>query len=159
MLKLTSLACGASLSNSFLIPSLSIDPIRIRTRSIPADGRKIPVVGMGTWIQFDVGTSKSGRKNVLGVLNNAREFGGKVIDTSPMYGTAEQVIGDLTQKTGHPDHYFYATKVWTRGREEGIKQLRASMSKMKRNSLDLVQIHNLLDWKTHLQTLQAWKND
>jgi len=157
MLKLTSLACGSGLSSSLISNIIPNDSLK--TRIIPADGHEIPVVGMGTWIQFDVGDSQSGRENVLGVLKNARKFGGKVIDTSPMYGTAERVIGELTQKTGQPDHYFYATKVWTRGQEAGIEQMQRSMRRMGRDRIDLMQIHNLIDWKTHLKTLRSWKEE
>ncbi len=75
--------------------------------------------------------------------------GGRVIDSSPMYGAAESVIGDLLGDLRHPD-MFYATKVWTRGREAGVEQM---------ERMDLMQVHNLVDWRTHLKTLRAWKDD
>ena len=86
-----------------------------------------------------------------------KEIGGKVVDASPMYGRAEQVIGDLTSELQINDQFFFATKVWTSGRQAGIDQMNDSLKKMKRKKLDLMQIHNLLDWETHLKTLRDWK--
>lgn len=126
-------------------------------RPIPSTGEELPAVGLGTWIQFDVGSSESERSPLRKVLRLMAEKGGKVIDSSPMYGNAEEVIGDLTSKLDNPDRFFYATKVWTRGRQSGINQMNASMQKMRRDTMDLMQVHNLLDWETHLQTLKQWK--
>ena len=128
-------------------------------RPIPSTGEELPVVGLGTWIQFDVGPSATEREPLRKVLRLMAKKGGRVIDSSPMYGNAEEVIGDLTTDLDNPDHFFYATKVWTRGREAGIRQMNASLHKMKRETMDLMQIHNLLDWETHLQTLKEWKNE
>lgn len=129
----------------------------IMTRSIPSSGEALPIVGLGTWRTFDVGSNSEGRKRLTEVLKNMQEKGGKVIDSSPMYGSSETVVGDLTAKSGHADHFFYATKVWTQGKQAGIDQMNDSMRKMKRNKMDLMQIHNLVDWKTHLKTLLDWK--
>ena len=127
----------------------------ILKRPIPSSGEILPVTGVGTWIQFDV--NKSEYKPLQQVLANMSEQGGKVIDSSPMYGRSEAVIGDLTIALNNGDRYFYATKVWTTGKKEGIRQMESSMEKMRRKSIDLMQVHNLVDWQTHLQTLREWK--
>jgi diketogulonate reductase-like aldo/keto reductase len=83
----------------------------------------------------------------------------RLIDSSPMYGRSEQVIGDLTHETGLANEFFYATKVWTSGRQAGIKQMNESMQRMRRSTMDLIQVHNLVDWQTHLETLREWKKE
>jgi diketogulonate reductase-like aldo/keto reductase len=126
-------------------------------RPIPSSGEKLPVVGLGTWQTFDAGSGQEERQPLVEVLDEMRRLGGTVIDSSPMYGRSEEVVGQLTQVGGQADHYFYATKVWTSGREAGIRQMDASFEKMQRKTLDLMQVHNLVDWKTHVKTLRAWK--
>lgn len=130
----------------------------IKTRPIPSSGEALPIVGVGTWIQFDVGTSDAEREPLRKVLTQMKKYGGKVIDSSPMYGKSEAVVGDLTQELGIADHFFYATKVWTSGEVAGIQQMEASMQKMQRTTMDLMQVHNLIDWKTHIKTLRQWKD-
>lgn len=125
---------------------------------IPSSGETLPVIGMGTWKTFDV-TGSSAYPNLTEVLNTMHAAGGKLIDSSPMYGMAEQVIGNLTSKMESRDAFFYATKVWTTGKQEGIIQMESSMRKMNRQTIDLMQIHNLTDWKTHLGTLNQWKSE
>jgi len=130
---------------------------RMRTRPIPRTGEQLPVIGMGTWRTFDVGDSEKERKPLREVLARLFEGGGRLIDSSPMYGRAEQVVGELVDPARKP---FLATKVWTSGREEGISQMRRSMQLMAPRAgrpFDLMQIHNLVDWRTHLPTLRAWK--
>ena len=156
------LKMSASLGlGAFFSPFLSIleHNRQMLKRAIPSSGEMIPAVGLGTWIQFDVGSSDSERDPLRKVLELMVKQGGKVIDSSPMYGNAEEVVGDLTVDIGHPDHFFYATKVWTRGRESGINQMNASMRKMRRETMDLIQVHNLVDWQTHLATLDEWKKE
>lgn len=127
-------------------------------RPVPSSGEMLPVIGIGTWKCFDVSNNSSYPK--LGsVLKTMHESGGTLIDTSPMYGMAEQVIGDLTNEMKERDDFFYATKVWTTGREEGIEQMESSLRKMKRERIGLMQIHNLTDWKTHLPVLRDWKTE
>lgn len=126
-------------------------------RTIPVSGEKLPVVGLGTWLQFDVDVS-AGQPHTA-VLKSMLEMGGKLIDTSPMYGKAEKAIGDLTSASGNADKYFYATKVWTTGLQEGIRQMTDSMRKMQRSTIDLMQVHNLQDWQTHLKTMRQWKEE
>ena len=130
---------------------------RMRTRPIPRTGEQLPLIGMGTWRTFDVGDSEKERKPLREVLARLFEGGGRLIDSSPMYGRAEQVVGELVDPAWKP---FLATKVWTSGREEGIAQMRRSMQLMAPRAgrpFDLMQIHNLVDWRTHLPTLRAWK--
>jgi diketogulonate reductase-like aldo/keto reductase len=113
---------------------------------------------MGTWQTFDVNTDKNYPELKI-VLNELHTAGGTLIDSSPMYGNAETVIGDLTSEMEMKDDFFYATKVWTTGLQEGIDQLNASFKKMKRTTMDLVQIHNLVDWKIHLPQLRRMKTE
>jgi len=128
-------------------------------RSIPSTGEKIPAVGLGSWQQFDVGNGASERTPLKTVLQEMEKLGGKVIDSSPMYGRSEQVIGELSTELKLNDRFFLATKVWTTGKQEGIAQMNDSMRKMGRKKLDLMQVHNLQDWQTHLKTLKEWKEE
>jgi diketogulonate reductase-like aldo/keto reductase len=129
----------------------------ILERPIPSSGEKLPVVGLGTWRTFDVGTSAAEREPLKEVLQRLVGLGGRVVDSSPMYGTAESVVGDLAGDLGLVDKLFLATKVWTSGREAGIAQMEQSLRRLRARRLDLMQIHNLLDWRTHLHTLRTWK--
>jgi diketogulonate reductase-like aldo/keto reductase len=95
-------------------------------------------------------------QEVLAVMDRS---GGTLIDSSPMYGNAEEVTGALTKASGIANKFFYATKVWIEGKKAGIKQMEDSFRKMQRPVMDLMQIHNLVDWKTHLETLRAWKDE
>ncbi len=131
----------------------------MHTRKIPSSGEQLPVVGCGTWRGFDVGTAPAERAPLADVLKVLFEMGGSVIDSSPMYGKAEGVVGDLLAAAGTRDKAFLATKVWTSGRDAGIAQMNASFRLMRTNRIDLMQIHNLLDWQAHLPTLRAWKKE
>ena len=124
---------------------------------IPSSGEELPVIGIGTWQSFDVATDQY--PVIKKVLHELHAGGGRLIDSSPMYRKSEQVIGNITSTMGIANDFFYATKVWTTGLEEGITQMKASMDKMKRNTMDLMQIHNLTDWKTHLPQLRRWKDE
>jgi len=126
-------------------------------RAIPSSGETIPAVGLGTWQTFDVGGSASERAPLREVLRRFVAAGGRVIDSSPMYGAAESVVGDLAADVGVAGTLFLATKVWTSGRAAGIAQMEASLRRLRAKRLDLMQIHNLLDWRTHLATLREWK--
>ena len=127
------------------------------TRPIPASGEMIPAVGLGTWRVFDVGGTQAERAPLRDVLKNLVELGGRVIDSSPMYGAAESVVGDLAGELAITDKLFLATKVWTSGRDAGVAQMEQSLKRLRARRLDLIQIHNLLDWRTHLKTLREWK--
>lgn len=128
------------------------------TRRIPASGEEIPVIGLGTSGPFEVGTSPAERGPLRDVLVAFFEGGGRLIDTSPMYSTAEQVLGDLLTSSMH-EKVFLATKVWTRGGEAGVEQMTHSAQVMRHARLDLIQVHNLLDLDTQLKTLRAWKDE
>lgn len=117
----------------------------------------LPVVGVGTWQAFDVGPNAPERKELKEVLRNLPELGGSVIDSSPMYGESERVVGDLTADLGNRNKLFFATKVWTSGRDAGIRQMEQSFKLMRTTRMDLMQVHNLLDLATHTQTLREWK--
>jgi diketogulonate reductase-like aldo/keto reductase len=126
-------------------------------RPIPSSGEKIPVVGLGTWRTFDVGASATERAPLEEVLRSFVELGGRVVDSSPMYGAAESVVGDLAASLAIGDRLFLATKVWTSGRDAGVRQMEQSLQRLRARKLDLMQIHNLLDWRSHLATLREWK--
>ena len=127
------------------------------TRSIPSSGEKLPVIGLGTWQAFDVDLTTDNRTQLDEVLSLFVKFGGRVIDSSPMYGRAEEVIGDLTATLGILDKLFLATKVWTHGKESGVKSMERSMALLRTKRIDLMQVHNLVDVHTHLATLREWK--
>jgi len=127
------------------------------TRAIPSSGEKLPVIGLGTWQAFDVDLTSDNRKQLGDVLALFVKLGGRVTDTSPMYGHAEDVIGDLTATLGIQNKIFLATKVWTGGKEEGIKSMERSISLLRAKRIDLMQVHNLVDVQTQLATLREWK--
>jgi len=127
------------------------------TRTIPSSGEKLPVIGLGTWRAFDVDLTSDIRKQLEDVLSTFAKLGGRVIDSSPMYGRAEQVIGELTSALGIREQLFLATKVWTRGKQSGIESMERSMSLLRTNRIDLIQVHNLVDVNTQLGTLREWK--
>jgi len=136
-------------------------PHEMATRKIPSatNNESVPVIGMGTWNTFDVSGSSSERAPLQKVLEVFYAAGARLIDSSPMYANAEGVTGDLVQKLGKQASTFYATKVWTGGRDKGVAQIEHSLRAMKTPRLDLLQIHNLLDWRTHAETLRQLKSD
>jgi aryl-alcohol dehydrogenase-like predicted oxidoreductase len=127
------------------------------TRPIPRSGEALPVIGLGTWQTFDVGDSYKERAPLIEVMRRFLAAGGRVIDSSPMYGNAEQVTGDLVAAVAPAAPPFLATKVWTSGKQAGADQMKRSMRRLRAARLDLMQIHNLLDWRTHLPVLREWK--
>ena len=149
------LGLGAA-AGLILSPSLAAAAAQ-HMRKIPKTGEPLPAIGLGTWQTFDVGISSDERAGPREVLKLFAEQGGRVIDSSPMYGHAETVVGDLGAELGLDDRLFLATKVWTTGRDAGIRQMEASLRKMRTQRMDLMQIHNLLDWRTQLRTLRDWK--
>jgi diketogulonate reductase-like aldo/keto reductase len=128
-------------------------------RPIPGTGETIPIVGLGTWKTFDVATSTASRLGPRTVLDEFVKLGGRLVDSSPMYGSAEQVVGDLARDLGVSEKLFMATKVWTTGRQKGDAAMRESMRRMGVSRMDLMQVHNLVDVDTHLETLAEWKAD
>jgi diketogulonate reductase-like aldo/keto reductase len=135
----------------------AIQPTRIITRPIPSSGEQLPVIGLGTWQTFDVGASASARVPLREVLEAFASVGGRVIDSSPMYGNSELVAGDLISALGLRSKLFVATKVWTRGKTAGVRQMEESMRLLRAQPIDLMQVHNLVDVDTHLETLAEWK--
>jgi aryl-alcohol dehydrogenase-like predicted oxidoreductase len=132
----------------------------MRTRAIPRTGEQVTVIGMGTWQTFDVGAGAAERAPLVEVLRRFFAAGGRVIDSSPMYGRAEEVCGDLLAELGALDTPFRATKVWTTGKRQGIEQMQRSLRRMRAeppHRMDLMQVHNLQDVKTHLPVLREWK--
>jgi aryl-alcohol dehydrogenase-like predicted oxidoreductase len=127
-------------------------------RPIPRSGEMLPVIGVGTWQTFDVGANAPERAELKEVLRLLVEAGGSVIDSSPMYGRAEGVVGDLGAETGLREKLFLATKVWTSGRESGIRQMETSLRLMRVQRMDLMQVHNLQDVAVHAKTLREWKD-
>lgn len=129
----------------------------LHTRRIPSSGEILPVIGLGTWQTFDVGSGKTERAPLAEVLSAFSALGGRLIDSSPMYGRSEEVAGDLTTSLGLRDKLFVATKVWTQGKSAGIRQMEESMRKLRARPIDLMQVHNLVDVQIHLATLRDWK--
>ena len=123
---------------------------------IPSSGETVPFVGLGTWQTFDVADAAA-RGPIRDVLRRFVELGGRVVDSSPMYGAAEAAVGDLAAELGVRDTLFVATKVWTSGRAAGIAQMERSLQRLRGKRLDLMQVHNLVDASTHLRTLREWK--
>ena len=127
------------------------------TKAIPVSGEALPVIGMGTWITFNVGEDAALREQRRGVLQTFFDRGGGMIDSSPMYGSSEEVIGYCLARIENTDGLFAATKVWTPTRWLGVRQMEASEELWGTQRFDLMQIHNLLDWEAHLETLLEWK--
>ncbi len=119
-------------------------------------GAMVPVVGMGTWKTFDVRGADAERERHA-ILAEALRAGASFVDSSPMYGRAESVVGDLAESLQLHPRMFLATKVWTTGRAEGIRQMETSLQRLRTATIDLMQVHNLVDWRTHLATLRDWK--
>ncbi len=153
MLKLL-LAAGASWLTGAQANSIESSLLK---RVIPSTGETIPAIGLGTARTFDVGASPRERHQLGQVLSMFVQQGGALVDTSPMYGRAETVVGDLAAELGIQKSLFYATKVWTTGRREGVRQMETSMRNLRAAQIDLMQVHNLVDTQTHLETLREWK--
>src|SRR5437588_2716957 len=130
---------------------------RMLSRAIPSSGEKLPVIGLGTWRAFDVGASEAEQRPLQDVLATFVKLGGRVIDSSPMYGRAEEVIGELAAKLGLRDSLFLATKVWTHGKQSGIDSMERSLGRLRTKTIDLMQVHNLVDVATQLATMREWK--
>ena len=148
------LAAGAVAAVPAIGAEKSAAPLR---RAIPHSGERIPALGLGTSQTLNVGPDEAERAPLREVLKRFVALGGTLIDTSPMYGAAETVIGDLAAEAGVQQALFYATKVWTTGEQAGIRQMETSMRRMRVSRVDLMQVHNLVDLDTHMRTLRAWK--
>jgi diketogulonate reductase-like aldo/keto reductase len=145
------------------LAGLGIGPVRAQgapvviEKRIPKSGESLPVIGMGTWITFDAGDDAGARARLRPVLQAFFDGGGMLIDSSPMYASAEEVLGALLPQVRRSRPLFAATKVWTPGKRMGAWQMNQSARLWGVERFDLMQIHNLLDWETHLETLKAWK--
>jgi diketogulonate reductase-like aldo/keto reductase len=129
----------------------------VMQRAIPKSGELLPMIGLGTWQAFDVSDASNMRAQQREVLQLMFEAGGSVVDASPMYGRAESVVGDLLAETKDRQRTFLASKVWTEGKDRGITQMEKSLRLMRTDVIDLMQIHNLVDWRIQLETLRLWK--
>jgi diketogulonate reductase-like aldo/keto reductase len=128
-------------------------------KPIPKTGEMLPVIGLGTWQTFDVGAAKAARDPLRQVLREFVRLGGSVLDSSPMYGKSEGVAGDLAAELGVHKQLFLATKVWTSGRDAGVRQMEESFKRLRTQRVDLMQVHNLVDYRVHLSTLRRWKEE
>ncbi|RZL66127.1 MAG: aldo/keto reductase [Variovorax sp.] len=129
----------------------------LQTRPIPSSQEPMPVIGCGTWIGFDHRPGSAEYQRLAGVLKALFDAGGQMIDSSPMYGRAEETTGELLSAAKTHERAFLATKVWTRGRAEGVAQMEQSFARLRAARIDLMQVHNLVDWRTQLATLREWK--
>jgi diketogulonate reductase-like aldo/keto reductase len=129
----------------------------MHTRAIPATGEPLPVIGCGTWLGFDRAPGSAAFGELQGVLAAVFGAGGRVVDSSPMYGKAEAAVGELLSRDAARAQAFVATKVWTTGRAAGIRQMEQSLALLRRERIDLMQVHNLVDWSTQLATLREWQ--
>jgi diketogulonate reductase-like aldo/keto reductase len=149
----------AGLSATILLkPRAAITAERpVITKAVPSTGERLPVIGMGSWITFDVGSNSYERAVRAKVMQAFFDNGGALIDSSPMYGSSEEVIGEGLKKITNKDKLFSATKVWILGKKSGIRQMEDSQKLWGMPRFDLMQIHNMLDWETHWETLKEWK--
>ena len=131
----------------------------ILRKPILRSGELLPVIGLGTWQSFDVGPGSAERAPLKEVLREFVQRGGRVIDSSPMYGRSETVVGDLAAELGIDKQMFVATKVWTSGRDAGIRQMEESFHRLRVKKVDLMQVHNLVDYRSHLTTLRKWRDE
>jgi diketogulonate reductase-like aldo/keto reductase len=151
----TALQAAAALL--FTMADARAAPAGLITRPIPRSGERLPAVGLGTYQAFDVPRDQLAKTELQNVLKRFIELGGKVVDSSPMYGNAEAAVGTLATALNARLSLFLATKVWTSGRSAGIRQMEESMRLLQAQTIDLMQVHNLLDLKTHLPVLRDWK--
>ncbi len=135
------------------------DDAALLTRPIPASGERLPAIGMGTWITFNVGNDAGLRDQRARVLQAFFDAGGGMVDSSPMYGSAEAVIGHGLNRTGQPSSLFSATKVWTWSQAGGVEEMEDSRRLWGVERFDLLQVHNLLSWESHLETLLRMKGE
>ena len=142
---------------SGLTPSVALQSVDIQNnmvrRIIPSTGELLPVIGLGTSRVFDTNLNEGSLNPRKEIVKALLDHGGSLIDTSPMYGKAEEVTGIIAQDLKANDRLFLATKVWIEGKEAGETQMQESSKKLNKAVIDLMQIHNLLDWKTHIKTL------
>ena len=150
---LSSLSFLPTLSNASMLNESMLK------RVIPSSGEEMPVIGLGTSRVFDIERSKNELNVREKIIDIFYENGGRLIDTSPMYGMSEEIIGIIAKRYIEKNRFFLATKVWTEGRENGMRQIEESFQKMRTDKISLIQVHNLLDWKTQIKTLRSLKDE
>lgn len=151
----SALQLGAALA---VAPALSFSKDKkMLTRPIPASGEELPVIGLGTYIVFDVESTPANIDARQAIVESMIEKGASLIDSSPMYNRAEYVVGDIIKTSRNRDKLFLATKVWTNGKAAGERQMRASSERMNAGVMDLMQVHNLRDTDEHLATIRDWQ--
>jgi diketogulonate reductase-like aldo/keto reductase len=158
-LGMASAAVAAAIPTGAWMEHPQLPETSMLTRNIPSSGESLPVIGLGTWQTFDVGSDAAERAPLEAILRTFVELGGKLVDSSPMYRNSESVVGDIATKLGLRPKLFIATKVWTTGEAKGIAQMEDSMRKLRAKPIDLMQVHNLVDVDTHLATLRRWKRE
>jgi aryl-alcohol dehydrogenase-like predicted oxidoreductase len=151
------LTTAAALAGATLMPAESRGQGQLLMRRIPKTGEALPAVGLGTWQVFDVAGNPREYGQARETLKTFAEMGGRMIDSSPMYGSSEAITGQLISELGLSGKLFLATKVWTSGKQAGVRQMRDSLRRLGVGRLDLMQVHNLVDVQTHLVTLREWK--
>lgn len=140
-----------------LVPALGVTRTKPLTKPIPSSGEALPMVGLGSWITFNVGNDPEARDSSAQVMRAFFDAGGQMIDSSPMYGSAQDVIGYCLGKTGNTANVFATDKVWTTNGKDGPKQITQSRERWGIDRFDLLQVHNLVAWEAHLDTLNAMK--
>lgn len=146
-------------SASAHIPSLALAQAKPLTKPIPSSGEALPIVGLGSWITFNVGDDPIARDSSAEVMQAFFDGGGRMIDSSPMYGSAQEVIGYCLRKTGNAANVFATDKVWIANGDEGPGQIERSRALWGVDRFDLLQVHNLVAWEAHLDTLNAMKDE
>lgn len=151
------LLAGTGLSFASRTWAAGLEKAPLLKRVVPSSGEELPVIGLGTARVFDVGAAPKEREPLGEVLRLLGEVPNSMVDTSPMYGAAEEVVGDLSSQMNLRPQLFFATKVWIRGKQQGIDQMQQSMQRLRTDKIDLMQVHNLVDWQVQLRTLRHWK--
>jgi len=152
-------AAGLLLQVPTLRARAAVQSSSMLSRAIPSSGEKLPVIGLGTWSVFDVNLTPENRTRLGEVMSLFVKHGGRVIDSSPMYGRAEGVIGELAAQLRLRASLFIATKVWTAGKQAGIAMMQRSMERFRTGQIDLMQVHNLVDVENQMASLREWKTD
>ena len=129
------------------------------TKQIPSTGEQLPVIGLGTLQAFDVGDTAAEREGLGAVLNALVDHGGTLVDTSPRYGSAESVVGELCAEQNLTDKLFFATKVFTLGEQAGIDEMNASLERLRVPQVDLMQVHSMRDWQIHLPSIRKLQDE
>ena len=143
------------LAGAAVVPAAHATQLVPITKPIPSSGERIPVIGLGTWITFNVGRDPAGRRESTEVVRNFLELGGRMIDSSPMYGSSQDVVGEALAKVGGDRRVFSADKVWTSG--DGAAQAEQSRNLWRVQRFDLLQVHNLLAWEKQLPLIESMK--